>query len=162
MRIILDDDNAYLNKYLDYAKDLLVYFVKKSATLYGQNFVTYSVHSLIHLKDYENPFQVNLDKISCFLFKNCIHQFKRHVKITHNPPAQITKRVTEMENAGVEEYHKNVVTKISIQNSDYWLMLQNSNFVCVKSVREKKFFFLKLITEINFKIILKIHTLPGM
>ena len=44
-----------------------------------------------------------------------------------------------MENARVEEYHKNVVTKISIQNSDYWFMLQNSNFACVKSVQEKRF-----------------------
>ena len=32
MRIILDDGNAYHNKYLDYCKDLLVYFIKKSAT----------------------------------------------------------------------------------------------------------------------------------
>ena len=43
-----------------------------------------------------------------------------------------------MENAGVEEY-KNVVRKISIQNSDCWFMLQNSNFACVKSVQEEIF-----------------------
>ena len=138
VRIILADNNAYRNKYLDYAKDLLVYFVKKSVTLYGQSFVTYNAHSLIHLPDDVNHFQVNLDKISCFPFENYLHRIKRYVKKVYNPPVQITKRVTEMENASVEEYHKNVVKKTSIQNSDCWFMLQNSNFACVKSVQEKR------------------------
>ena len=44
-----------------------------------------------------------------------------------------------MENACVEEYHKTGVTKISIQNSDCWFMLYNSNFACVKNVQEKGF-----------------------
>ena len=73
MRIILDDDNTYRNKYLEYVKPLLVYFVKKSATLYRQSFVTYNLLSLIHLPDDLNHFQVNLDKISCFPFENYLH-----------------------------------------------------------------------------------------
>ena len=140
MRIILDDDNSYRNKYLDYAKNLLVYFVKKSKTLYEQSFVTYNVRSMIHLPDDVNHFQVNLDKISCFPFENYLHRLKRYVKKAYNPLAQITKRVTEMENTGVEEYHKNFVIKFFTQNSDCWFILQNSNFACVKSVQEKRFF----------------------
>ena len=161
MRIILDDGNAYHNKYLDYSKDLLVYFVKKSATLFGHSFVTYNIHSLIHLPDDVNHFQVNLDKILCFPFKKYLHRLKRYGKKAYNPLVQITKRVTEMENVGVEEYHKNVLTKISIQNSDCWFTLQNYNFACVKIVQEK-IFSVKFIKEINFKFILKIHAIPGM
>ena len=138
MRIILDDNKAHRNKYLDYAKDFLVYFVKKSVTLYGQSFVTYNAHILIHLPDDVNNFQVNFDEIPCFPFENNLHQIKRYVEKAYNPLVQITKQVTEMENASVEEYHKNVVTKTSIQDSDCWFMLQNSNFACAKSVQEKR------------------------
>ena len=68
MRIIPDHDNGYRNKCLDYTKDLLVCFVNNPATLYGESFVTYNVHGLIHLPDDANHFQVSLDKKSFFSF----------------------------------------------------------------------------------------------
>ena len=61
------------------------------------------------------------------------------MKKAYNRLAKITERVTEMENVGVDEYHKNVVTKISIENSYCWFILHNSNFACVKSVQVKRF-----------------------
>ena len=139
-RIILDYNNGYRNKCLGYAKDLLVYFVKKSATSYGRSFVAYNVHSLIYLSDDANQFQVNLDKRSFFPIENrlkILHQLKRYVKKACNPLAKIIEQVTEMKNVGVDEYHKNVVTKISIENSDCSFMVKNSNVACAKSVQEK-------------------------
>lgn len=46
IRIMLSNDDVFQNQNLDYARDLLKYFVCKAAQLYGPTYVTYNVHSL--------------------------------------------------------------------------------------------------------------------
>lgn len=52
-----------------YAKDLLIHFVEQSRTLYGDFFISYNVHCLIHLADDVIRFGP-LDCFSSFIFEN--------------------------------------------------------------------------------------------
>ncbi|GBM58382.1 hypothetical protein AVEN_185486-1 [Araneus ventricosus] len=47
-----------IEDYLDYAEELLCYFVKHRKTLYGEEFVVYNVHSLVHLAEDVRRFHV--------------------------------------------------------------------------------------------------------
>lgn len=49
MTILLSDNMQ--EKYIDYARDLLKYFVKQFETLYGRHFIFHNVHSLLHIAD---------------------------------------------------------------------------------------------------------------
>lgn len=72
---ILADRELCLD-YNDYAKELLVSFVKNSKSLYGEQFVTYNTHNLIHLAD-EVRVHGHLDIISGFPFENFNHELKK-------------------------------------------------------------------------------------
>ena len=49
--ILLDTNRERKNAYLEYAKSLLVFFVKNCKHNYGDTFTVYNVHSLLHLPD---------------------------------------------------------------------------------------------------------------
>lgn len=86
--------------HLNYAKELLKYFVEKASQLYGEEFIVYNVHSLVHLADDAEAFG-SLDKCSGFPFENYLQKLKRYVRSGKNPIAQITKRLSE--SVGCEE-----------------------------------------------------------
>ena len=67
MHILLSP--RYCSDYCDYARQLLCLFVTNFSDLYGDQFVVYNVHSLIHLADNASTFGP-LDNISCFPFEN--------------------------------------------------------------------------------------------
>lgn len=81
----------------DYIVHLLRTFVKDSSRLYGEHFVTYNVHCLIHL-----PYDVlrfgPLDNFSCFPFENFLQKIKRKVRISRNPLSSLVKRLAESRN----------------------------------------------------------------
>jgi len=71
------------NTFFYYTKDLLKWFVTKSSEIYGDCFVSYNVHSLIHLhQDVEN-FQCGLEKLSAFPFENFMQRIKKMVRKSH-------------------------------------------------------------------------------
>lgn len=49
MTILLSDNMQ--EKYIDYARSLLKYFVQQFETLYGRHFISHNVHSLLHISD---------------------------------------------------------------------------------------------------------------
>ena len=51
MSIMLDSRCATTASYLQYACDLLRYFVTKAKDLYGTTFTSYNVHKLVHLHE---------------------------------------------------------------------------------------------------------------
>ena len=63
----------------DYAKQLMEYFVEQGNILYGDEFLVYNVHSIIHLADIVEEFG-SLDACSSFLFENYMQNLKRLVK----------------------------------------------------------------------------------
>ncbi|CAB4028785.1 Hypothetical predicted protein [Paramuricea clavata] len=85
---------ALAQSHKDYAKQLMEYFVEQGKLLYGDEFLVYNVHSMIHLADVVGEFG-SLDACSSFPFENYMQKLKRLVRSGRNPIAQIAKRMSE-------------------------------------------------------------------
>lgn len=86
--------SANMNEYLDYARNLLQYFVQNFEIIYGKHFVSHNVHGLLHITDdYENfgP----LDNISAFSFENFMKNIKKKLRKHELPLQQLVKRFHE-------------------------------------------------------------------
>ena len=88
----MSERTAYLQ--LDYARELLTVFVKKAFKLYGDIFVVYNVHHLLHLGDVVERHGC-LENSSAFRFENYLGQLKKKVKPGHKPLVQLAKRLRE-------------------------------------------------------------------
>lgn len=95
MSILLNDDDAFRSTHLPYARNLLKSFVRESKDLYGPTFITYNVHSLLHIADDCVTYGVSLNKISAFPYENFLGRLKRLVRNANNPIAQVAKRLSE-------------------------------------------------------------------
>ncbi len=92
VRILLSP--GHLEFYLDFADQLLKYFVQTFCNLYGKDQLVYNIHSLIHLADDARKFGV-LDNISSFKYESYLGQLKKLVRSPHLPCAQLVRRVLE-------------------------------------------------------------------
>ena len=110
--ILLDTNRERRNAYLEYAKSLLVFFVKGCKHIYGDTFTVYNVHSLLHLPDDVKNFDCSLNEISCFPFENYIQQLKKHVRSGQNPIVQVAKRIGETSSSGATIGRKSKFTRI--------------------------------------------------
>jgi len=64
---------------IDFTNNLLIYFVQKFGELYGHEFISHNIHSLLHLcDDYKN--YGPLDNCSCFPFENFMQVLKKMVR----------------------------------------------------------------------------------
>src|SRR5207249_6022175 len=78
----------------DYAGELLLLFVRHATKLYGQEFLVYNVHNLVHLHE-DSRLLGNLDSYSAFKFENCLNIIKRFLRSPHKPLQQLVRRVGE-------------------------------------------------------------------
>ena len=97
MSMLLESDLQQREFYLDYARNLIKFFVENSAEYYGNTFCVYNIHSLLHLFDDVKRFKCSLNDISAFPFENHLQSIKRMVRNGRNPIAQVTKKLVEME-----------------------------------------------------------------
>ena len=79
-RILLEDNRNIHRNFLNYARDLLRYFVSKCRDLYSSTFTVYNVHNLVHIWQDVDNFNVFLDKISSFPFENYLQVLKKFVR----------------------------------------------------------------------------------
>ena len=96
MRILLSPEDTR-NEYMDFAKNLLSYFVAKAKRIYGDSFTVYNIHNLLHLADDCQNLHSSSNDISAFKFENCLQVKKKSICNTNNPVAQIAKRKLEVE-----------------------------------------------------------------
>jgi hypothetical protein len=116
IRILICKD--LLKEYIDYANDLLIYFVQEFGELYGNEFVNHNVHNLIHLILDVKTFGP-LDKFSSFPFENYMHTIKIMIKtstivkpnVKCKPLSQFIKRVNEF-----DKYSSKYSSKIEGKN----------------------------------------------
>ena len=78
----------------EYARSLLHYFNDMGAFLYGDSFLTYNQHNLVHLYDTACEFG-SLEKCSAWKYESYLHRLGSKVRIGRNPIASMVKRLTE-------------------------------------------------------------------
>lgn len=80
--------------YINYAEELLVYFVKEFKVHYGRKYMSYNIHGLIHLA---NDVRVHghLDNFSAFKFENFLGFTKRLVRSPKQPIKQVVRQLLQ-------------------------------------------------------------------
>jgi len=81
--------------YLEYAEQLLDYFVERFENIYGRQHVSHNIHGLLHLCDdyqYFGP----LDNCSAFVFENYMKYLKSKVRKNEKPLEQLINRYSEI------------------------------------------------------------------
>uniref|UniRef100_A0A8D9F003 Uncharacterized protein n=1 Tax=Cacopsylla melanoneura TaxID=428564 RepID=A0A8D9F003_9HEMI len=91
------------HKYQNYARDLLVHFVRKTKSLYGEKYLTHNFHCLLHIADDVSTFGP-LDNCSPFKFENYLQTFKKHIRKGSKPLQQVVKRITEQMETSLHEF----------------------------------------------------------
>ena len=90
MRFLLNDSTAESD--LVVVTEILQTFVAECTNLYGVGFISYNVHSLLHLVDDYKMYGC-LDGVSCFPFESCLGLLKNSVHSGHKPFQQVCKYV---------------------------------------------------------------------
>lgn len=105
-----------------YASQLLQYFVEKGREIYGETFLVYNVHSLLHLSEDAQNFGC-LDNCSAFKFESYLHQIKNMVRSGKNVLTQVANRLEE-------------TSKLKLANKEKVVSLKGPNNVFVLSPEE--------------------------
>lgn len=92
MLILLSPD---YDSYLNYANELLQYFVKTFETIYGRQHISHNVHGLLHLTD-DYQLYGPLDNCSAFPFENFMKELKSKVRKHEKPLEQLINRYSEI------------------------------------------------------------------
>jgi hypothetical protein len=87
--------STYSKTCIGFAQSLLTTFVKQSAVLYGEEFVVYNVHGLVHLAD-DVKMHGCLDSFSAFPFENYLKSVKKSVRKACLPLPQVIRRMSEL------------------------------------------------------------------
>ena len=145
MSILLMENDDRRNHYLRYAHQLLVYFIKQCPHLYGETFLVYNVHNLMHLCSDAERFQCSLNNISCFKFENYLHGIKKIVKNAKNPLAQVAKRLQEFEECKIHRIP--LQPCISTRLKDSCFLSSNEEFVFVKEIWDNDRYVCDVLTH---------------
>lgn len=137
--IMLTSDKERREAHLDYACRLLKHFVANCKELYGNDFLVYNIHSLLHLGDDVEYFGACLDAISAFPFENFLRTLRRLIRCPSNPISQVLKRVHESESAscsmGSIPYAERRM-KVAANCRDSVILLKSGKFAEVVDVRD--------------------------
>ena len=96
--ILLTDNIDIRSQYINYARKLINYFVSKSPSLYGECFVVYNVHNLLHLVDDVEHHKCSINDICCFPYENHMQRLKKEVRNAKSPIIQVCEREHEYDN----------------------------------------------------------------
>lgn len=123
---------------MDYARQLLRYFVKNCKNIYGDTFTVYNVQSLFHFVHDVQTFDRSLNDISCFPFENYMQQLKKHVRNGQNPIVQVAKQMGEIASSGTKVTHKCNFTRVATVAERFKdsCFLLNNKFAFVREKRD--------------------------
>ncbi|CAM4735454.1 unnamed protein product [Leuciscus chuanchicus] len=107
---------SLVQEHSKYANELLQYFVEKGRTLYGQEFLVYNTHTMLHIASDAENFGC-LENCSAFMFENYLQSLKKMVRSGRHPLIQVSKRLEEMSKQK-KTPNKTNVQKISTRARD--------------------------------------------
>jgi len=117
--------------FLNYARELLEYFVKTFEQIYGSKHCSYNVHALLHIcddYDYYGP----LDECSAFVFENYMKTLKSKIRKHEKPLEQIINRYSEM-------YNKQQPTSLQCSTQNYKLSLPHNSGPLLENICGSQF-----------------------
>ncbi|XP_051168513.1 uncharacterized protein LOC127286199 [Leptopilina boulardi] len=118
MRILCSKKLVKMPNYLNYANELLSYFVKCLTILYGSFSVSYNMHGLLHLVDDVRK-RGCLDNFSAFDFENYLQYLKKWMRKGEKPLEQLVRRYAEFKKNSAK-LTKSQVNEIKInENSQH-------------------------------------------
>ena len=136
--ILLNSNAEFRRHYLSYARDLLHCFVENAATFYGETFVVYNIHSLVHLSEDAENQDCSLNEISAFPFENFLQTLKKQVRNGNNPISQVAKRQFELQNVRtVFKTSKRINLSVTFRDSCF--LHQNSFFMIVEKLADDNY-----------------------
>lgn len=91
MLILLSPDQSSL---VNYARELLNYFVKRFGEIYGNHHISYNVHGLLHLCD-DYDLYGPLDNCSTFKFEYYLQELKSLIRKHEKPLFKVINRFSE-------------------------------------------------------------------
>lgn len=103
--------------------------MKIGRRLYGDEFMVYNVHTMIHLADDVRTFG-SVDNCSAFPFESYLQKLKRMVRSGNNALVQIVKRLGEVDNTVNIPPHQKRVISTKRPNNAYLL----DDFTCCEVV----------------------------
>lgn len=112
------------------AKELLHEFVKNFERIYGLEYVTYNVHSLIHLPDDSINFG-RLDNASTFQFESFMQILKKLLRAKNLFVEQAFNRISELEATKLYDERVNENVVLSQKTGDNCFMLRNGELILV-------------------------------
>lgn len=92
---ILIQPVEFASKFYVFADNLLKTFVMHCIEVYGKTYISYNVHSLIHLVNDAKKFGP-LDTFSSFPFENFLGQLKNMLRSSNKPLQQLARRYAEL------------------------------------------------------------------
>ncbi|KAL1516234.1 hypothetical protein ABEB36_000153 [Hypothenemus hampei] len=92
-------------QFFEYADKLLNCFVENFEILYGKQYISHNVHSLLHLCDEVKKFGV-LDNFSAFPFENFLALLKKFIRKPEKPLQQLVNRHKELQSKCLSKNNK--------------------------------------------------------
>jgi hypothetical protein len=80
---------------INLAEELLRQFVISYSSLYGEHFVSYNVHSLVHLPLYVRIHDASDNYFGCFKYENYLQEIKYSIKGGRYPLQELSNRILE-------------------------------------------------------------------
>ena len=138
MNILHTENSARRNLLLNFARELILEFIRDSHQLLGEGFVVYNVHSMSHVPDDVERFNSSVNAISAFPIENHLQSIKKMVKGPCNPLAQVCGRLGENARHDVYRRSKETRTYISASAKDSMFYLSNTReFAMVQRQRRR-------------------------
>lgn len=125
-----------VSKHKAYAHSLLEYFVEEAKKKYGERFISYNVHCLLHLAEFAEQYEC-LQTFSAYKFENNMSSIKKSVRGSGRPIEQVYRRLAEKElnQSVVLNPLGTVREKKSIKTGTCWLM-KNGKYCIAHEVQE--------------------------
>ena len=118
VRILSSKDLVKCASHLEYAKKLLISFVKNFQRFIGIEYCTYNIHSLVHIADDVIKFG-NLENFSAFKFENHLRKLSDFIRPCGKQLQQLGRRLSERETLSYAIFDQVHIVKFKKEYSSF-------------------------------------------